>query len=188
LPFGDRYEWRKYGEKRINGTHFTKSYFRCTHKDDTGCLATKYVQQKDSISDPPLFQVTYNNEHTCNFTATSSSPAKKITNNSNPPTTREASASNNRPPPGGHHDAMMIKQEATVVLQTPLADVPLDDHQMPPYQEPFPMIADHYVTMNAGDSSCLLGAFCNEQDTGQIMTEPLIAEDDIELFFLCNGF
>jgi hypothetical protein len=182
MPFGDRYEWRKYGKKRINGTHFTKSYFRCTHKDDMGCLATKYVQQKDSISDPPVFQVTYNSEHTCNYcTATSSSPAKKITN-SNPPTT------SNNPPTGGHHDAMMIKQEAIVVLQTPLADVPLDDHQMLPYQEPFP-IADHYVTMNAGDSSGLLGAFCNEQDMGQITTtEPLIGEDDLELFFLCNGF
>nr|TKV99015.1 hypothetical protein SEVIR_8G011925v2 [Setaria viridis] len=48
----DGYEWRKYGEKKINGTSYTRSYFRCTYKDDTGCLATKHVQQKDS-SDPP---------------------------------------------------------------------------------------------------------------------------------------
>jgi hypothetical protein len=189
VPYEDGYGWRKYGEKRINGTHFTKSYFRCTHKDDTGCLAAMYVQQKDN-SDPPVFQVTYTNEHTCNFTATSSSPAKKVTS-SNPPTTG-ASASNKAPTTGGHHDDMVIKQEATVVMQTPLADVvsvvPLDDHQMLPYQEPFP-IAEQYVTMNVGDNSCLLGAFCNELDMeGQIITDPLIGEDDLELFFLCNGF
>ncbi|KAF8671312.1 hypothetical protein HU200_050022 [Digitaria exilis] len=64
VPYDDGYEWRKYGEKKINGTNYTRSYFRCTYKDDTGCLATKYVQQKDS-SDPPVFHVTYNNNHTC---------------------------------------------------------------------------------------------------------------------------
>nr|CAB3490734.1 unnamed protein product [Digitaria exilis] len=68
VPYDDGYEWRKYGEKKINGTNYTRSYFRCTYKDDTGCLATKYVQQKDS-SDPPVFRVTYNNKHTCNNAA-----------------------------------------------------------------------------------------------------------------------
>ncbi|CAL4990022.1 unnamed protein product [Urochloa decumbens] len=66
VPYEDGYEWRKYGEKKINGTSYTRSYFRCTYKDDAGCLATKHVQQKDSSSDPPVFQVTYNNKHTCN--------------------------------------------------------------------------------------------------------------------------
>nr|CAB3462875.1 unnamed protein product [Digitaria exilis] len=55
VPYDDGYEWRKYGEKKINGTSYSRSYFRCTYKDDTGCVATKYVQQKDS-SDPPVFQ------------------------------------------------------------------------------------------------------------------------------------
>nr|CAB3459172.1 unnamed protein product [Digitaria exilis] len=40
VPYDDGYEWRKYGEKKINGTSYTRSYFRCTYKDDTGCLAT----------------------------------------------------------------------------------------------------------------------------------------------------
>jgi len=30
VPYEDGYEWRKYGEKKINGTSFTRSYFRCT--------------------------------------------------------------------------------------------------------------------------------------------------------------
>ncbi|KAL5669492.1 hypothetical protein ACJX0J_021713, partial [Zea mays] len=45
VPYDDGYEWRKYGEKKINGALFTRSYFRCTYKDDAGCLATKHVQQ-----------------------------------------------------------------------------------------------------------------------------------------------
>ncbi|CAL4995898.1 unnamed protein product [Urochloa decumbens] len=85
VPYEDGYEWRKYGEKKINGTSYTRSYFRCTYKDDTGCLATKHVQQKDSSSDPPLFQVTYNNKHTCNnnagCTATTNSSKRVMTNN-----------------------------------------------------------------------------------------------------------
>ncbi|CAL4911934.1 unnamed protein product [Urochloa decumbens] len=84
VPYEDGYEWRKYGEKKINGTSYTRSYFRCTYKDDTGCMATKHVQQKDSSSsDPPLFQVTYNNKHTCNngCTATTNSSKRVVTNN-----------------------------------------------------------------------------------------------------------
>ncbi|KAJ1273823.1 hypothetical protein BS78_05G014400 [Paspalum vaginatum] len=70
VPYEDGYEWRKYGEKRINGASHTRSYFRCTYRDDTGCQATKHVQQQPQgdgaiCSDPPVFQVTYNNRHTC---------------------------------------------------------------------------------------------------------------------------
>ncbi|KAL6905748.1 hypothetical protein ACP4OV_003349 [Aristida adscensionis] len=71
VPYEDGYEWRKYGEKKINGTQFTRNYFRCTYKEDKGCQATKHIQQKDN-SDPPIFQVTYNNEHTCNCTTNNS--------------------------------------------------------------------------------------------------------------------
>jgi hypothetical protein len=55
--------------------HFTKKsvvflsccryYYRCTYKDNMNCPATKQIQQKDH-SDPPLYQVTYYNEHSCN--------------------------------------------------------------------------------------------------------------------------
>ncbi|GJN07157.1 hypothetical protein PR202_ga24961 [Eleusine coracana subsp. coracana] len=168
VPYDDGYEWRKYGEKKINGTQFTRSYLRCTYKDDKGCLATKYIQQKDN-SYPPVFQVTYNNEHTCN--CTTASPAKK--NN----LSDTAMASSN--PSIVHHD-VMIKQEATVGLP-PLADVsgavPLDDQM--PSQEPFP-IADHYGTIGAGDM-------------GLIMMESILMGDDtelqdIELRLLYNSF
>ncbi|RCV37885.1 hypothetical protein SETIT_8G098700v2 [Setaria italica] len=66
-PHTDGYVWRKYGEKKINGTHFKRHYFRCSYKYDRGCQATKQIQQQSS-NDLPMFQVTYNSEHTCNCT------------------------------------------------------------------------------------------------------------------------
>lgn len=76
VPHEDGYQWRKYGEKKIQGTDFTRSYFRCTYRDDKGCHATKQIQQRDN-DDPPMFQVTYINDHTCNFCTT------KIIDNNN---------------------------------------------------------------------------------------------------------
>ncbi|CAN6362530.1 unnamed protein product [Urochloa humidicola] len=68
-PHEDGYVWRKYGEKKINGSHFTRNYFRCSYKYDTGCQATKQIQQQSS-NDLPMFKVTYCSEHTCNCTTT----------------------------------------------------------------------------------------------------------------------
>lgn len=64
-PHNDGHQWRKYGEKKINNCNFPRYYYRCTYKDNMNCPATKQIQQKD-YSDPPLYSVTYYNEHTCN--------------------------------------------------------------------------------------------------------------------------
>lgn len=40
-----------------------RNYFRCTHKFDQGCQASKQVQQIHE--DPPLFKTTYHGHHTC---------------------------------------------------------------------------------------------------------------------------
>ncbi|TVU27269.1 EcWRKY-25, partial [Eragrostis curvula] len=193
-PYEDGYEWRKYGEKRINGTHFTKSYFRCTYKDDKGCPSTKYIQQKDN-DDPPVFEVTYNHEHTCNCTSTASPAKKSNCNDDGLPTGGAVS-----PPNNGH---VMIKQEATVVLPS-LADVPavpLDDHHQMPHEESFPIVAAapyRHVSIlspsatSVGDSSCLTGVSCDELEMGRIMMEPLMGDDpelqDLELFLLYDSF
>jgi WRKY DNA -binding domain len=50
----------------MNLVHF-RSYFRCTYRDDRHCAATKQVQQKD-FTDPPVYEVTYKNSHSCNST------------------------------------------------------------------------------------------------------------------------
>lgn len=40
-----------------------RSYFRCTHKTDQGCQATKQVQKLED--DPPKYETIYYGHHTC---------------------------------------------------------------------------------------------------------------------------
>ncbi|XP_042501212.1 probable WRKY transcription factor 70 [Macadamia integrifolia] len=62
-PIEDGYSWRKYGQKEILNAKFPRSYFRCTHKHDQGCQATKQVQKtEDEI---PMYRTTYIGQHTC---------------------------------------------------------------------------------------------------------------------------
>jgi len=42
---------------------FCRNYYRCTHKHDHGCKATKQVQKIQE--DPPLYKTTYYGHHTC---------------------------------------------------------------------------------------------------------------------------
>lgn len=59
----DGHAWRKYGQKQILHSTYPRHYFRCTHKYDKKCQATKQVQK---IQDnPPLFRTTYYGNHTC---------------------------------------------------------------------------------------------------------------------------
>lgn len=62
-PFDDGHAWRKYGQKAIQFCKHPKSYFRCTHKPDQGCKATKQVQKTED--DPPMYTTTYTEQHTC---------------------------------------------------------------------------------------------------------------------------
>ncbi|GFZ15122.1 WRKY DNA-binding protein 70 [Actinidia rufa] len=63
----DGHAWRKYGQKQILNAKFSRCYFRCTHKYDQGCLATKQVQK---IQEEPhqMYQTTYFGHHTCTNT------------------------------------------------------------------------------------------------------------------------
>ncbi|KAK4750134.1 hypothetical protein SAY87_027583 [Trapa incisa] len=61
------YAWRKYGQKEILNTKFPRCYYRCTHKYDQGCKATKQVQRMED--DQQLYRITYIGEHTCNRTS-----------------------------------------------------------------------------------------------------------------------
>ncbi|XP_022887137.1 probable WRKY transcription factor 53 [Olea europaea var. sylvestris] len=60
----DGHAWRKYGQKSILNSPHPRNYFRCTHKYDQGCPATKHVQKIQE--DPPKFRTTYYDDHTCN--------------------------------------------------------------------------------------------------------------------------
>ncbi|KAE9447537.1 hypothetical protein C3L33_20568, partial [Rhododendron williamsianum] len=59
----DGHAWRKYGQKVILNAKHPRNYYRCTHKFDQGCLATKQVQITEE--DPPLYRTTYHGSHTC---------------------------------------------------------------------------------------------------------------------------
>ncbi|XP_019184309.1 PREDICTED: probable WRKY transcription factor 70 [Ipomoea nil] len=59
----DGHAWRKYGQKVILNSKYPRNYFRCTHKFDQDCQATKQVQRMED--DPPLYRTTYLGKHTC---------------------------------------------------------------------------------------------------------------------------
>ncbi|CAA0827215.1 Probable WRKY transcription factor 53 [Striga hermonthica] len=59
----DGYNWRKYGQKGILGANHPRAYYRCTHRNTQGCLATKQVQRSDN--DPSVFEVVYRGKHSC---------------------------------------------------------------------------------------------------------------------------
>ncbi|KAM0950560.1 putative transcription factor WRKY family [Dioscorea sansibarensis] len=67
-PHDDGYQWRKYGQKNILKSEISRSYYRCSYRDE-GCRATKYVEEKDR-NDPQLFSVTYFEKHTCRASST----------------------------------------------------------------------------------------------------------------------
>uniref|UniRef100_A0A5B6ZUY5 Putative WRKY transcription factor 30 n=1 Tax=Davidia involucrata TaxID=16924 RepID=A0A5B6ZUY5_DAVIN len=83
-PLDDGYSWRKYGQKDILGAKYPRGYYRCTHRNVQGCLATKQVQRSDE--DPTIFEITYRGRHTCtqgsllSTPPSSSSPEKQEPN------------------------------------------------------------------------------------------------------------
>ncbi|CAI9101148.1 OLC1v1038407C1 [Oldenlandia corymbosa var. corymbosa] len=72
VSLDDGYSWRKYGQKDILGATHPRNYYRCTHRNSRGCLATKQVQRKDE--DPSTLEIIYKGKHTCSYqTANSTS-------------------------------------------------------------------------------------------------------------------
>ncbi|CAL1408122.1 unnamed protein product [Linum trigynum] len=59
----DGHGWRKYGQKEILHAKFPRSYFRCTHKHEQGCKATKQVQRLEQEDE--MYSITYLGHHTC---------------------------------------------------------------------------------------------------------------------------
>ncbi|KAL6905745.1 hypothetical protein ACP4OV_003346 [Aristida adscensionis] len=71
VPDFDGYQWRKYGQKQIEGAMYPRSYYRCTRSAEQGCAAKRTVQRNDDDDDgdggggAPKYTVAYTAEHTC---------------------------------------------------------------------------------------------------------------------------
>ncbi|XAR68704.1 hypothetical protein NMG60_11000052 [Bertholletia excelsa] len=77
----DGHAWRKYGQKLILNAKHPRSYYRCTHKYDQGCQATKQVQKTED--ETPMYRTTYYGHHTCK-NLLNKSPQAHIILDSNP--------------------------------------------------------------------------------------------------------
>ncbi|CAD6268556.1 unnamed protein product [Miscanthus lutarioriparius] len=67
VPDFDGYQWRKYGQKQIEGAMYPRSYYRCTRSAEQGCAAKRTVQRNDdgAAAASPEYTVVYVAEHTC---------------------------------------------------------------------------------------------------------------------------
>ncbi|XP_062190746.1 transcription factor WRKY45-2 isoform X2 [Phragmites australis] len=59
----DGHSWRKYGQKRIQDSPYPRSYYRCTHRPDQECRATRQVQASET--NPSEYVISYFGKHTC---------------------------------------------------------------------------------------------------------------------------
>ncbi|KAF6145840.1 hypothetical protein GIB67_028835, partial [Kingdonia uniflora] len=59
----DGYNWRKYGQKIIQGDKYPRGYYRCTHSSYQDCKAKKQVQRIDD--DASIVEISYQGKHTC---------------------------------------------------------------------------------------------------------------------------
>ncbi|KAI3859666.1 hypothetical protein MKX03_031180 [Papaver bracteatum] len=74
-PLEDGYGWRKYGQKKILGAAYPRSYYKCSYQSSQNCLAMKQVQRSDLNSS--MFNVTYIGKHSCSETPGQYSPNKQ---------------------------------------------------------------------------------------------------------------
>ncbi|TVU27257.1 hypothetical protein EJB05_29855 [Eragrostis curvula] len=80
-PDFDGYQWRKYGQKQIEGAMYPRSYYRCTWSAEQGCPAKRTVQRNDDDivnggvdGSPPKYTVVYVAEHTCSANESMEAP------------------------------------------------------------------------------------------------------------------
>jgi hypothetical protein len=163
----DGFAWRKYGQKSIHNTKHPRNYYRCTHKFDQDCQATKQVQRTED--EPPMYRTIYHGRHTCKEALHSPQIIFH-------PTDRDSSilldfaAHNPAHSPEPRFLPLQMKQESKVVV-TEVESAPQQDYLMSPDLTAFdscgPMLSsgsDHGDVISSGMYSCTTSTRSNEMD------------------------
>lgn len=79
----DGFIWRKYGQKEINGYKHPRLYYRCAHKQQQGCSATRRVQR--TRDHPAAYEIAYYGDHTCRGAAGSAAGCHLLQGGAPPP-------------------------------------------------------------------------------------------------------
>ncbi|XP_030500507.2 probable WRKY transcription factor 53 isoform X2 [Cannabis sativa] len=137
-PLDDGFSWRKYGQKDILGAKYPRGYYRCTHRNVQGCLATKQVQRSDD--DPTIFEITYRARHTCTqapghvigttTTTTSTASTDQNQNNNNFPSLLEQMSHHQTHQDDHHHNSLSSLRSGLKVITEGLENP--HDGQSPP--------------------------------------------------------
>lgn len=108
-----------------------RGYYRCTHRNVQGCLATKQVQRSDE--DPNIFEITYRGRHTC--TQASNVPALIIEKQDQSP-----NKTNNIEP---HHQ----QQQTNIINQQQTTQDP-HDHVLSNFRPELKVITEGLDSLN----------------------------------------
>ncbi|MED6216271.1 WRKY Transcription Factor [Stylosanthes scabra] len=152
-PLDDGYSWRKYGQKDILGATYPRGYYRCTHRNVQGCMATKQVQRSDE--DPNVFEITYRGSHTCTLASSSSNtnnasllastttPNNTNNNNNNVLQSLDHHHHQQQQPPPAMMNELLLNLRAGLRVQTENLDFNFPNSNHVFSSQPQPMLADN---------------------------------------------
>ncbi|CAN6327856.1 unnamed protein product [Urochloa humidicola] len=113
----DGFIWRKYGQKVIHGSKYQRLYFRCSYKDDHGCMARRQVQQSEA--DPSVYLINYFGEHACcRDDGVAESPAAPFVINFGA-STMDGQAAGSHWPSCNEEDGGLVASETSDLCQSP---------------------------------------------------------------------
>ncbi|KAI3472563.1 hypothetical protein Pfo_029087 [Paulownia fortunei] len=162
--FEDGHAWRKYGQKVILNAKHPRNYFRCTHKFDQGCQASKQVQKIQD--DPPLYKTTYHGQHSCKNLLFKSSSHQIIIDGA----TQDSSiiwSFESREPDYKPNSSLVIDSTA---VKTAIKQENKEEYQIKSSSSPSDR--DYFISpeLTAFDTPAHLAAFSSGSDRGDVIS------------------